>query len=225
MASLSVIIPVLNEEGVLARTLREVSCAHPGLEIIVVDGGSGDQSVAIASGYAKVLVGKRGRGKQMNHGAAHAAGDVLIFLHADTIPSASYFAEVSSALEDPEVVGGHAPLRFHPSSGMLRIYERLSNVNFWLFHYGDGAMFVKRKTFEEMGGFRELPLLEDLEFLRRMRRRGRTVLLETPVLTSARRFLRVGTMYNQTRNILIVISFLMGVSARRLARWYPDVRD
>ena len=222
---ISVIIPSLNEELMIERALQSVLHQGCELEIIVVDGGSRDRTVSIARKYAMVIHGPRGRAKQMNIGASHSSGDVLVFLHADTQLTPGYAPAVLEALRNPAVVGGCAPLRFDSSHSLLSLYSRLSMAKIWLFHYGDCAIFVRRNVFEMLGGFRDLPILEDIDFLRMMRRHGSAVLLDVPVLTSARRFLKKGIFLSQVLNVLLVISFLIGVPPEHLARWYPDVRE
>ena len=221
----SVIVPALNEEQVIERALLSVVNQQTGAELVVVDGGSRDDTVGIASRYAKVITGQRGRGRQMNLGVWHSSGDVLVFLHADTELTPGYFEEVSKVLEDPSVVGGYAPLTFDSSNSLLWIYSRFTMMKFRLFHYGDGAVFVRRSVFEFLQGFREIPIMEDLDFLRRLQRSGRTVLLSTPVITSARRFRKGGMIRNQARNVFMVSSFYLGVTPSQLARWYPNVRE
>jgi rSAM/selenodomain-associated transferase 2 len=221
----SVIVPALNEERDIDRALLSVVNQRVRAELVVVDGGSRDNTVGIARHYAKVIMGRRGRSRQMNLGVQHSSGDVLVFLHADTELKAGYFEEVSKALEDPSVVGGYAPLTFDSYNSLLWIYSRFTMMKFRLFHYGDGAVFVRRSVFENLRGFRELPIMEDLDFLRRLQRAGRTVLLSTPVVTSARRFRKGGMIRNQARNVFIVSSFYLGVPPSQLARWYPNVRE
>ena len=223
--NVSVIVPALNEEPLIERALLSVVNQQAQPEVVVVDGGSRDNTVGLARNYARVITERRGRGRQMNLGAQHSSGDVLVFLHADTELKPGYFEEISKALEDPSVVGGCAPLTFDSFHSVLWLYSRFTMMKFWLFHYGDGAVFVRRRVFEDLQGFREMPIMEDLDFLRRLRRVGRTVLLRTPVVTSARRFRKGGMVRNQARNMFIVSSFYLGVPPSQLARWYPDVRE
>jgi len=109
----------------------------------------------------------------MNLGEAHATGDVLLFLHADTRLNLDHIREVLRALEDPDIIGGCSPLTFDFAEPYLSLYSRLSMMRFWLFHYGDGALFVRRSGFDRLSGFKEIPIMEDPNFLRRMRREGK----------------------------------------------------
>jgi len=193
-------------------------------EIIVVDGGSEDETVELATTHARTISGPRGRGEQMNLGAAHVGGDVLVFLHADTQLHAGYLSEMLRTLADPTVAGGCAPIIFDVPHRILSLYSWFSRTRFRFFHFGDGAIFVRRNVFEQLGGFHSIPIMEDLDFLRRMRRTGKVVLLTNPVLTSSRRFVRRGIVINQLCNIILVVLFLFGVSPHYLARWYPDER-
>lgn len=223
---LSVIVPVLNEEGVLATTLN--SARAPGvLEVIVVDGGSTDATVDVARSLADVVrVGVRGRAAQMNDGATVARGDVLLFLHADTLLPAGFDAALQRALADPRVVGGRFDLRLEPSSFLLWLTGELINRRSRLTRIatGDQAIFVRRAVFEEMGGFPAMPLMEDVAFTTALKRRGRITCLRERVVTSSRRWVRNGVV----RTVLLMWSlrllYFLGVPPERLARLYRDAR-
>ncbi len=220
--SLSVIIPTLNEEAGLGSTLESVRQSAPGSEVVVADGGSEDTTLRIACGVPGVrwISAPRGRGTQMNAGAAVATGDVLLFLHADThLPSAAG-ALVAAALDDPRVVGGSFFLGFDSAHPLLRLYSIASRLNVRWATYGDQAFFVRRESFERVGGFPPQPLFEDVAMQARIRRLGRCVKIQRPVRTSARRFLRVGVVRQQVLNASLVLAYHLGVSPRRLAAWY-----
>jgi rSAM/selenodomain-associated transferase 2 len=221
---IAIIVPFLNEERYIEGTLRSILNQGPSVELVVVDGGSTDQSAKIAGSMAKVVSGIRGRASQMNIGASHTAGDVLVFLHADTRMPPNYCRVLLETLQRDGVVGGFSPLDFDSSSPLLDLYARLTRKPIWFFHYGDQAFFVRREIFEEMGGFAEIPIMEDLDFLNRLRRKGRLALHPVPVITSARRFLEGGILRTQLRNVLLVLLFLLGVSPTVLKRFYPDTR-
>jgi rSAM/selenodomain-associated transferase 2 len=193
--------------------------------VIVVEGGSKDSSAEIAQRFFPVeICPVANRGAQLNHGAQLLHSDVLLFLHADSQLPAGFQAAIRRALSDPRVAGGCFRMQFDSAQPMLRFYSWCTRFQGRFFHFGDQGFFVRRTVFEEMGGYERLPFLEDVSFLRRLRRRGRFKVLPLPVVTSARRFLRYGPVRQQLRNILIVTLFELGVSAERLARLYPHVR-
>lgn len=223
--SISVVIPTLDEAARILTCLRSVK-AQPGhVETIVVDGGSTDDTCAIAEDAgATVLPAQRGRGTQLNAGARAASGEILLFLHADTVLDPGALAGVRAALADEGVVGGTFTLRFDRDGSMLRLYASFTRLPFRLFHYGDQGIFVRRATFENVGGFREWPIMEDVDFLARLRAAGRTAIVPLPVTTSARRFARHGVVRQQLRNTALMLLFHLGVSPARLAAWYGKGR-
>lgn len=220
--TLSIVLPTFQEARRIGATVEAARAAGDDVEIIVVDGGSSDGTAEIArSRGAQVLQAKhRGRARQMNQGAAAAKGDVLLFLHADTLLPADAGKEIVAILSNPAVAGGCFRLRFDDDHPVLRLSSALSGFGFRLFHYGDCAYFVRRATFREMGGFQPMPLLEDLDFWLRLNRRHRVVVARSSVLTSARRFRDVGVFRQQALAALIVLLYVLGVGAPRLARLY-----
>ncbi|MCK5573526.1 MAG: TIGR04283 family arsenosugar biosynthesis glycosyltransferase [Bacteroidetes bacterium] len=221
---ISVIVPSLNEEALIGGTLRSIRAEAPDIEVVVVDGGSTDRSPEIAGEYARVISAPRGRAVQMNKGAQHSSGDVLVFLHADTRIPPGYFSALRDAISMNGMVGGYSPMDFDASSTLLDFFSRLTRKKCWLFHYGDQAFFVRRKIFEELGGYAEIPIMEDLDILMRLRKKGALALLPVPVTSSARRFLAGGVIRAQARNILLVLLYLLGVRPGLLKRLYPDNR-
>jgi rSAM/selenodomain-associated transferase 2 len=223
---LSVIVPTLNEGSVLCATLAVARV--PGCdEIIVVDGGSADDTIAVARRFADhVLQSARGRALQMNTGAAVARGDVLLFLHADTRLPPEYVAAVSAALGDPAVVGGRFDVRLDAPGLAYRVVERaISLRSRWTrVGTGDQAMFVRRRVFEELGGFPPLPLMEDIALARALKRLGRIACLRATVTTSARRWQRHGLVRTVTLMWALRVAYYAGVSPERLARAYADAR-
>jgi len=221
---IAVIVPSLNEERHIEGTLRSILSQDPSVEVVVVDGGSTDRSPEIARNLARVVPGIRGRASQMNEGARQTSGDILVFLHADTRMPPGYCRKLLEMGQRSGVVGGFSPLDFDSPSLLLSLYARLTRTPLWFFHYGDQAFFVRREIFEDMGGFSEVPIMEDLDFLNRLRKRGRLALLPAPVITSARRFLEGGILRTQLRNVLLVLLFVLGVNPAFLKRFYPDTR-
>lgn len=224
---LSVIVPTLNEAPAIARTLEAIRAGAPDAEIIVVDGNSTDASVEVARPRCNVVIGgSRGRALQMNTGAARASGDALVFVHADTIVPATFARNIEAALANPEVVGGRFDVRLddnHPLcvliGALISLRSRISRTA-----TGDQAIFARKEIFESLGGFPDMPICEDLDFARRLKRAGRVVCLRSKVITSARRWRKGGIMRTVLRMWTIRALYLAGVSPVRLARMYSHVR-
>jgi rSAM/selenodomain-associated transferase 2 len=224
---LSIVIPTLDEAENLTAVLQNAAATCPGVELIVVDGGSRDGSPKIAERHpgVRLLRSARGRAVQMNTGAAIAEGDVLLFLHADTrLPSGAGSA-ILAAMGDPGVVGGRFDVRLDTSRLLLRAVAVFMNLRSRLtgIATGDQAIFVRRSIFTALGGFPDIPLMEDVEFSRRLKRAGRLAHLRLLATASARKWEREGAL----RTILLMWSlrlfYWLGVSPVRLHRWYyPD---
>ena len=224
---LSVIVPMLNEAPAIARTLEAIRTGAPQAEIIVVDGGSTDDSSEIAHTRCDVFVeAPRGRALQMNSGAARALGDVLVFVHADTIVPTTFAADIETALADSEIVGGRFDVCLDDDHPLCRLIGALISIRSRITRTGTGdqAIFARRKIFETLGGFPDLPICEDLDFARRLKRAGRVACLRSEVITSARRWKKGGIMRTVLRMWIIRSLYLAGVSPVRLARMYSDVR-
>jgi len=223
--SIGIVMPVYNETSILEAALERLRHVLRNDSVVVVDGGSTDGSARIAAEFFCTAVTERpGRGLQMNRGAEGLSSDVLLFLHADTQLPPGFQDAVRQALRDPRVAGGCFRLSFDSPRPMLRFIAWFTRFPGRFFHFGDQAFFVRRRIFEEMGGYAPLPFLEDVDFLRRLRRRGRFAVLPVAVVTSARRFVRHGIVRQQLWNTVLVTLFELGFSARRLARLYPQVR-
>lgn len=192
--------------------------------MVIADGGSTDGTLERARRFPRVrcLRAPRGRAAQMNAGARAAEADSLLFLHAYSRLPPDAFSKIARALDRPGVAAGSFCLAFDRDDRWLRLYARVSRINRPLFTYGDQGLFVRRETFFRVGGFRELPLLEDLEIQDRLRRAGRFVKLPQPVTTSARRFARRGPVRQQLRNVGIVGLYRLGIPPERLKRFYED---
>lgn len=222
---ISVIIPALNEEEVIEKTLRYLMNA-PEIEVIVSDGGSMDQTVEIASRHARIVASKSGRGNQMDAGAAEASGDILLFLHADTVLPENWKDEILLAMSDKRVVGGAFSLCIDSDRYSHKIIAAAANIRSRLtsMPYGDQGIFARRSVFESIGGFRDIPIMEDVDLMQRLKRAGKVVLLKDKVMTSARRWEKEGVVYTTLRNWLLITLYYMGVYPERLYRFYKVVR-
>lgn len=230
-APISVIIPTLNEQGRIGRCLESLRPLFPESEIVVVDGGSDDRTVAVATSYAaagvRTIVSSRSRGAQMNAGAAIASGDVLLFLHADVLLPADAHRWIREALADPKVVAGAFRTRTvaDASPSLLGPLLRLADLRSRCtgLPYGDQALFVRSGPFRRAGGFAEIPLMEDLELARRLRREGKIRTVPACVKVSGRRFLARPVASAVSMNLFPLL-FRMGVSPWLLARFYGNPR-
>jgi rSAM/selenodomain-associated transferase 2 len=222
---ISIIIPVLNEGNTIGACLDRLNEQAEPNEIVVVDGGSLDNTLAIVRTFPGVKwlrASKAGRGRQMNQGVRVAKGDILLFLHSDTLLMPGGLAMIETLLAQTGIVAGSFCLRFDHQSPFLRLYARFSRINHILFTYGDQGLFMTRRVFEQVGGFPELPLMEDVEIQKSLRRIGRFVKIHHPVVTSARRFLINGIIRQQLLNTVLVLLYHAGVSPVRLKRFYHD---
>jgi len=223
--SIGIVVPVYNEAAILASALARLRTLAPEEPVVVVDGGSSDGSPGIAARFFPVeRLLEPNRGAQMNCGAAQLPTDVLLFLHADTTLPHGFQTAIREALEDPSVPGGCFRLSFDDDHLMLGFYAWFSRLRGRFFHYGDQAFFVRREAFERMGGYRPLPFLEDVDFLRRLRRIGRFHVTRMSVTTSARRFQQKGVIRQALLDIGLVALFELGATPQRLRRFYPHVR-
>ena len=219
---ISVIIPTLNESSVIEKTMTTIlKCKQ--VEIIVVDGGSRDNTVELVKSYgATVLSTVPSKARQMNAGAAHASGDVLLFLHADTCLPEKFDERVLKAVTRIGFSAGAFTLSIDTDSPRIRFIERVTNwrARFFQMPYGDQALFVSRNFFKDVGGFPEIPIMEDFELIRRLKRKGRIIILSESVRTSPRRWQNIGILKAWLINQMIIIGYFIGVSPLRLARWY-----
>lgn len=219
---ISIIIPALNEAATIGRTLSRLGGIDH-LEVIVVDGGSTDETAALAeSRGAKVIYSEPGKAVQMNAGAASAVGDILLFLHADTLLPGGFSDQIVSALNQKGAAAGAFRLSIDSNAAGLRIIEHVANWRSRLLRlpYGDQALFMKTSLFEEIGGFPDLPIMEDFLLVRHLKRKGKIVIVPAAVVTSPRRWLRLGILKTWLVNQLIVIAYYLGATPQQLTRFY-----
>lgn len=217
----SVIIPVLDEADLIEPLLRSLRLAE--VEIIVVDGGSQDNTVELALQLgAKVLHSDRGRAIQMNAGAKAATSEILLFLHADTQLPVGFVSIVQQTLAQPKIVAGAFELAIDGNAWGLRWIEwgvkwrsRLLQLP-----YGDQAIFLRAEIFHQFGGFAQLPIMEDFELVRRLQKYGKIAIVPARVLTSARRWQKVGLLKTTLLNQIVIAAFLLKISPERIAQWY-----
>jgi len=221
---LSIIVPVLDEAENLERLLPHLRARCPEAEVIVVDGGSGDRTALVARAWphGRYLVGECGRARQMNAGARAARGDIFLFLHADTRLPAGAAAAIVDALADPAVAGGRFDVRFSSPRWPFRVIAAFMNRRSRLTRIatGDQAMFIRRTVFEALGGYPDIPLMEDVELSARLKRRGRIRCLGLRVTTSARKWERDGILRTIVLMWALRLLYFLGVDPARLHRWY-----
>lgn len=226
--AISVVIPTLNEAPRLPGLLRQLRTQAIEIEIILVDGGSSDDTVARARALnIRTIQSPSGRGQQLATGAAAATGEILLFLHADSQLQDGALRRVLKALaSDPNIVGGNFRLLFDGGDGFSLWLDGFYR---WIrshgFYYGDSAVFVRRAVYDALGGIRPIALMEDYDFIRRMERHGRTCCIENPpLLTSSRRFRGRHPAAIVYEWLKIHLLFHLGVSPNRLARMYNSKR-
>jgi rSAM/selenodomain-associated transferase 2 len=218
----SVVIPAVNEAAVIRRAALSAWEAGAG-EVIFADGGSDDDTAAIAAACGcRVMSAPRGRASQQNAGARQATGDVLLFLHADNSLAPQAGRQLAEAFRRPQVTCGAFRQRIEAAGWAYRWLETgNAQRTLWLgMPYGDQAIFVRRQVFDELGGFKEVPLLEDVLLMQRLRRRSWPMLLAGPVYVSPRRWQQHGVVRQTLHNWRILAAFFCGIPPQRLAELY-----
>jgi rSAM/selenodomain-associated transferase 2 len=223
---ISVIIPVYSEENNINKAisaLKDIG-ASPDNEIIVVDGGPGAATLKNIKDESIIkLVSAPGRAKQMNAGAAIAAREVLLFLHADTTLPAGAFEYIADALKDKNINAGAFRLSIDTSNIFLKFIEFTANVRTRLFRmpYGDQALFFRKEYFDALGRYKDIPLMEDVEIMRRIKKKGGAItIISKNAVTSARRWEKEGVLAGTLRNKILKLMYNLGVGPEKLARYY-----
>jgi len=220
---MSIIIPTLNEERTISQCLETVVDIL-GIEVIVADGGSTDRTVEIAGQHrdVKVVSSIMGRSIQMNEGAGYASGEILLFLHADCVLSREVVLNVRNVFGSGSFVGGAFKIRLLSDKFPYRLIEMGINFRSRLFKlpYGDQGLFVKRSVFEELGGFREMSICEDLDFVYRLKKQGKIIILDERISSSIRRWENHGILRTSLRNQSLLVSYVLG--RKNLNHWYSQ---
>jgi len=218
----SIVIPTLNEEFSIEKTLDALQNCDENIEVIVVDGGSDDATLVIAENYnLKILRVRRGRGRQLQAGANHATGEILWFLHADTVPAPDCVRQMRRCLQNENVVGGNFTIRFDgerlAAKFLTWLYPNLRKIGLI---YGDSAIFVRRDVYKRIGGFASFPIFEDLDFIERLKRMGEVITLSAVVTTSSRRFENKSFVLTFLRWTILQTLYWLGVSPGTLRKIY-----
>ncbi len=210
---ISVIIPTFNEEETISQCLETV-IDIPGIEVIIADGGSTDRTVEIAEQHrdVKVVTSLMGRSVQMNKGAKCAGGEILLFLHADCVLPREAVLNVRNVIKGSSFVGGAFKIRLLSDKLFYRAIEKGINFRSKIFKlpYGDQGLFAKRSVFEQLGGFREMPNCEDLDFICRLKKQGEIIILDERISSSIRRWENHGILQTSLRNQFLLASYVLG---------------
>lgn len=208
--TVSVIIPVLDEELWISKSIASVRAAFPSCEIIVVDGSSTDATVAVAEAAgATVMISKRGRGRQLRLGASHASGEILVFLHADTLLPADASTVITSAFANESMRIATFRLTFDREGFLFRLYERFGLIESVFTRFGDSCIVVRRSFYDEIGGFPDWSWFEDVRLLQKARAIATVHTLPSSVVTSARKFDTNGIIRQQVRNGFLLLRYLL----------------
>ena len=230
---ISVIVPVLNEATNILTALRSLTSQQihgkTELEIIVVDGGSTDETLQLVRDFSqregrfpiRAFSAERGRARQMNFGAKQASGEVLLFLHADSQLSENAIHEAATALATAAEDFGYFFMKFDSKNPLAELYSAFTLINSIFCHYGDSGIFARRAFFDKLGGFPEQDLMEDVEFLFRARAKSDPLLIKNAyVTTSARRFEKNGFLEQQTLNGVLLLLYFFGTDTATLKKLY-----
>jgi len=225
-STVAIIVPVRNEARLLLPLIDRLQHLNSD-ELILVDGGSTDATCEmLARSGLNWIASKPGRAVQMNAGAAICDSDILLFIHADTVVDSSHISKLREVMRDADVVGGRFDVRLSGRSPLFRVIACFINWRSRLTRIstGDQCLFVRRSVFENMGGFADQPLMEDVEFSKRLKRLGRVVCLRETVTTSSRRWEHYGVFRTIALMWKLRLLYWLGVSPDKLARIYRDAR-
>ncbi|MCA9409445.1 MAG: TIGR04283 family arsenosugar biosynthesis glycosyltransferase [Candidatus Omnitrophica bacterium] len=224
---ISVIIPVYNEEKILLKNELYFKSLSELVDLIFVDGGSKDRTKEIATDYGRVFNEGKCRAKQMNRGAMQAKEDILFFLHADAVINKENIEQIRRAVYGKNIIGGCFRQVIDQPGLIYRWIAFTGNVRakFQHIYYGDQGIFVRKDIFQDMKGFPDLPICEDIFFTKALKTRGNVSFLNCPIYCSARRWLKQGILKTYFQNLRINLALSLGEDLNRLAREYQDVRE
>jgi len=223
----SIIIPVLHESEIINTLLEKLKhiATDEVFEIIVVDGSPTQDTLRVISDTnVKKYSCQQGRGRQMNEGASRATGSILVFLHADTFLPPDAFSLITTALKDSQYVGGAFTIKAQSQTLFPRMAYAFSTLRSQITRtpYGDQVIFLRKSYFNAIGRYKDIPLMEDVELMRRIKKKkGEIIILPTPVITSDRRWSQEGLVYTALRDTIIIFLYWCGISAEKLAKFYP----
>lgn len=219
---ISIIIPCLNEARFLPKTIENCKRLEGNFEIIVVDGGSSDGTITAIQKFedVKLFASNQGRAVQMNYGAKKATGEILLFLHADTLLPHKTYTLITNQLQKKNFIGGSFRLKLDKKDVFLKFYSWCSRFNLEFFTYGDHGIFMKRDVFMDIEGFKEIPFMEDIEIQKRLHRKGKFKKLNDYVVTSGRRFEKNGTFKQLCIDVILVGLYNLGIPPRKLKPFY-----
>jgi len=223
---ISIIIPVFNESRIINSTIEHLYTLDSSdtVEIIVVDGSPHGETInTVTNADVKKVLGEKSRGSQMNQGAALANGDVVLFLHADTLLSHDALDQIFTATKQHDIVGGAFDLGIQSEKNIFRLIAKVASIRSRLTRipYGDQAIFLKKRFFDHIGGFKDIPIMEDVELMQRVKKTGKKIkFISRRVQTDSRRWEKEGIVYCTLRNWSIRTLYLLGVPPEKLKKFY-----
>jgi glycosyltransferase involved in cell wall biosynthesis len=227
--TISLIFPVFNEASIIAEYLSKIPMRSD-LEVIIVDGQSGDETVALCEKIKlefkpKIVISPlKGRANQLNFGASLAMGEILCFLHLDSQLPLDYFTQIEELLSRPQAIAGAFSLAIDAPQIPFRWLEKLVNwrSHFFSLPYGDQGLFLKTSVFKMMGGFVPMPIMEDYEFVQRLKKQGTIHISQASILTSSRRWQKLGILKTTLINQGMILGYYLKIDPENLARWYRN---